>query len=38
MVFYLSLTAIIGWLVSQILLWPAAWIISVVAHIVNHGR
>lgn len=38
MVFYLSLTAIIGWLVSQVLLWPAAWIISAVAHIVNHGR
>ncbi len=38
MVFYLSLTAIIGWLVSQALLWPAAWIISAVARIVNHGR
>lgn len=38
MVFYLSLTAIIGWLLSQALLWPAAWIISAVAHIVNHGR
>lgn len=38
MVFYLSVTAIIGWLVSQALLWPAAWIISAVAHIVNHGR
>lgn len=38
MVFYLSLTAIIGWLVSQALLWPAAWVISAVAHIVNHGR
>ena len=38
MVFYLSLTAIIGWAVSQVLLWPAAWIISAVASIVNHGR
>lgn len=38
MVFYLSLTAIVGWLVSQALLWPSAWIISAVAHIVNHGR
>ena len=38
MVFYLSLTAVIGWLLSQALLWPAAWIISAVAHIVNHGR
>ncbi len=38
MVFYLSLTAIIGWLVSQFLLWPAAWIIAVVAHLVNHGK
>jgi hypothetical protein len=38
MVFYLSLTAIIGWVVSQFLLFPAAWIIAAVAHIVNHGR
>jgi hypothetical protein len=38
MVFYLSLTAIIGWLVSQVLLWPAAWIIAAVAHLVNHGK
>ncbi len=38
MVFYLSLTAIIGWLLSQVLLWPAAWIIAAVAHLVNHGR
>lgn len=38
MVFYLSVTAIAGWLLSQLLLWPAAWIIAVVAHLVNHGR
>jgi hypothetical protein len=38
MVFYLSLTAIIGWVISQILLFPAAWIIAAVAHIVNHGK
>lgn len=38
MVFYLSLTAIVGWLLSQLLLWPAAWVIAAVAHIVNHGR
>jgi hypothetical protein len=38
MVFYLSLTAVIGWLVSQALLWPAAWIIAAVAHLVNHGK
>ena len=38
MVFYLSLTAIAGWLVSQLLLWPAAWIIAQVAHLVNHGK
>lgn len=38
MVFYLSVTAIAGWLVSQVLLWPAAWIIAQVAHLVNHGR
>lgn len=38
MVFYLALTAIVGWLVSQALLWPAAWIIAQVAHLVNLGR
>lgn len=38
MVFYLSLTAIAGWLISQVLLWPAAWIIWAVAHLVNHGK
>jgi hypothetical protein len=38
MVFYLSLTAIIGWLVSQALLWPAAWFISAVARLVNFGQ
>jgi hypothetical protein len=37
MVFYLSLTAIIGWLLSQLILWPAAEIIKVVAHLVNRG-
>ena len=35
MVFYLALTAIIGWTVSQLFLWPAAEIIKVVAHLVN---
>jgi hypothetical protein len=38
MVFYLSLTAIAGWLISQALLFPAAWVIAAVAHLVNHGR
>ncbi len=38
MVFYLALTAIIGWMLSQLILWPSAEIIKVVAHIVNHGR
>jgi hypothetical protein len=38
MVFYLALTAIIGWALSQFILWPAAEIIKVVAHLVNHGR
>jgi Amj-like protein len=38
MVFYLSLTAIVGWIVSQALLFPAAWLIAAVAHLVNHGR
>jgi len=37
MVFYLSLTAIAGWILSQILLWPAAEIIKTVAHLVNRG-
>jgi hypothetical protein len=38
MVFYLALTAIAGWVLSQLLLFPAAWIIAAVAHVVNHGR
>lgn len=38
MVFYLSVTAIIGWLISQALLWPAAWFISAVARLVNLGQ
>ena len=38
MVFYLALTAIIGWLLSQLILWPSAEAIKVVAHLVNHGR
>lgn len=37
MVFYLSVTAIVGWLLSQLILWPAAEIIKVVAHLVNRG-
>lgn len=37
MVFYLSLTAIVGWLLSQLILWPAAESIKVVAHLVNRG-
>ncbi|HVS46051.1 MAG TPA: DUF2837 family protein [Verrucomicrobiae bacterium] len=37
MVFYLALTAIIGWVLCQFILWPAAEIIKVVAHLVNHG-
>jgi hypothetical protein len=38
MVFYLALTAVIGWLLSQLILWPSAEFISIVAHIVNHGK
>lgn len=38
MVFYLALTAIIGWVLSQLILWPSAEFISIVAHLVNHGR
>ncbi len=37
MVFYLSATAIVGWVLSQLILWPAAEIIKVVAHVVNRG-
>ncbi|HEY1655753.1 MAG TPA: DUF2837 family protein [Candidatus Tumulicola sp.] len=37
MVFYLALTAIAGWLASQLILWPAAEIIKIVAHLVNRG-
>ncbi|MEO6835393.1 MAG: DUF2837 family protein [Candidatus Tumulicola sp.] len=37
MVFYLSVTAIAGWLLSQLILWPAADIIKLVAHLVNRG-
>lgn len=35
MVFYLSLTAIVGWLLSQLILWPSAEIIKFMAHLVN---
>jgi hypothetical protein len=37
MVFYLSLTAVLGWILSQLLLWPAAEIIKTVAHLVNRS-
>jgi len=32
MVFYLAATAIIGTLISQVILWPAAKVIAIVAH------
>lgn len=38
MVFYLALTAIIGWVLCQLILWPSAEVIKAVAHLVNHGR
>ena len=38
MVFYLALTAVIGWILSQLILWPSAEAIKIVAHLVNHGR
>lgn len=38
MVFYLALTAILGWVLSQLILWPSAEAIKIVAHLVNHGR
>ncbi|MHB8140187.1 MAG: lipid II flippase family protein [Vulcanimicrobiaceae bacterium] len=36
MVFYLALTAIAGWILSQVLLWPSAAVIADVARLVNH--
>lgn len=38
MVFYLALTAIVGFIFSQLLLWPAAKTIEFVAHVVSHGH
>ncbi|MDQ2871898.1 MAG: lipid II flippase Amj family protein [Candidatus Eremiobacteraeota bacterium] len=38
MVFYLALTAIAGTLVSQLILWPSAKIIELVAHFFTHIR
>ncbi len=38
MVFYLALTAVIGWILSQLILWPSAEAIKIVAHLVNHGK
>ncbi|HEY8314309.1 MAG TPA: DUF2837 family protein [Candidatus Baltobacteraceae bacterium] len=38
MVFYLALTAIAGTIVSQLILWPSAKIIELVAHFFTHLR
>jgi hypothetical protein len=38
MVFYLALTAIVGTLLSQVILWPAAKVIEIVAHFFTHIR
>jgi len=38
MVFYLSLTAIIGTILSQLILWPSSYLIAAVAHFFTHGR
>jgi hypothetical protein len=38
LVFYLALTAVIGWVLSQFILWPSAEFIAIVDHLVNHGR
>ena len=38
MVFYLALTAIVGWALSQLILWPSAELIAFVARLVNHGH
>jgi len=37
MVFYLTLTAIIGTLISQLFLYPATLLIDLVAHVFVHG-
>lgn len=36
MVFYLSVSAIVGWVLSQLILVPSAQIIAAVAHLVSH--
>lgn len=38
MVFYLAVTAILGTLVSQIIFWPSAKLIEIVAHFFTHIR
>ncbi|MFN2529556.1 MAG: lipid II flippase family protein [Candidatus Baltobacteraceae bacterium] len=38
MVFYLAVTAIIGTLVSQIIFWPSAKLIEIIAHFFTHIR
>jgi hypothetical protein len=38
LVFYLALTAIVGTLLSQLILYPAAVVIAFVAHLVNQLR
>jgi hypothetical protein len=38
MVFYLAVTAIIGTLLSQVILWPAAKLIEIVAHFFTNLR
>ncbi len=38
MVFYLSLTAILGTVISQLILWPSSYLIAAVAHFFTHAR
>lgn len=38
MVFYLSLTAILGTIISQLILWPSSYLIAAVAHFFTHSR
>jgi myo-inositol catabolism protein IolC len=38
MVFYLALTAIAGTILSQLILWPSAKVIELVAHFFTHIR
>ena len=38
MVFWLAVTAICGWILSQLILWPGAMLIAAGAHVFHHPR